>query len=202
MLENEDLEAQLHAMGRSIAALELRNRRLENDDAIQNLMSGGIEWLGPSSIAVDELSALAILTGALTINDVLMLDGGRIEDAQGSIWDETGITFQLADSLTELIRFQRSGFSEEASIQGYIDTDETSLVFRADQAAFLDASIVIFAGAADEDCFVSLRGVADGAVAAFTVRGDGQFILQGLPTADPGIPGALYRTAGDVLVSI
>lgn len=122
--EVDETEGMIQSLSRRLEAQEKRFRSLTNDDSIANLLAGGINWLGPSAIGIDELSALAVNTGALTISDVLTIGpSGRIEDAQGSIWDESGITLQLATAVTEGIHFRRTGDNVEADLLGYIDGD-------------------------------------------------------------------------------
>lgn len=72
-----------------------------------------------------ELTDLNIV-GRLTIGD-----GGSIEDADGSIWDQDGIRLAAIDTPTDAIRFVREGFDNEGFIRGAITTNYATLAMYA-----------------------------------------------------------------------
>jgi hypothetical protein len=92
--------------------------QLMGDKSIQASIGNAL-WLDGASIIngtitapkieVTSLSAIVVNTGALTVSDTVTIGaGGKITDADGSYWDQSGIILQSPDLSSDALIFRRT----------------------------------------------------------------------------------------------
>lgn len=88
--------------------------------------------------------------GKLTVAGQITLgSGGSIIDADGSFWDQTGITLRGTGSLGDSISFSRSGFSPTGGIQSAFATDLGQMRMSTTATASRAANLSLNATAVD-----------------------------------------------------
>ena len=141
-------------------------------------------------------------------NTIILAEGGYIEGADGSRWDENGIRLRAATALTDAIELDREETEHRAALEGYNNSDAVGMgisTFRILSGvmsgwARISADVNASHGAA------SLRGRdTGGAGATLTVRGGSGRHIQmtgviwlenSTPPADDPVGGYLYAEAG------
>lgn len=88
--------------------------------------TGKIAALAVTDAKIDTLSANKIVAGTGIINNLSVLAtltlgaGGKIVDADGSFWDQNGITLAAPGSAGDVLRAVRTGYLSSIALESYI----------------------------------------------------------------------------------
>lgn len=163
--------------------------------------SGQISYVaatGTMSIPVAVITSLTIdKIGSGTVGAVFTLGaGGKIVDADGSLWDQNGIVLASTGSLGDTLQWKRTSFTPISSIQASIGTGAASLWLKADPSgggAGAGEGIISIDSSSSTGALIGLTATNAGGT------GNAQLLVSGAaPSISGSLPSGITATLIDV----